>query len=113
MAFKTCSFTKIWLIIAVIVMCLCTEYYCQCTGGTDFTSCTAGCTGCGNCPNTATCTDSQNCVKAVTCTGSTNCNAATTCTNSKDCFEATACTDSTNCYKATTACTRSTGCPGR
>jgi hypothetical protein len=63
MAFKTCAFNKNWLVIAVIVICLCTEYYCQCTG-------------CGNCPNTATCTDFQNCVKAVTCTGSTNCNAS-------------------------------------
>jgi hypothetical protein len=28
MAFITCAFTKNWLVIAVIVMCLCTDYYC-------------------------------------------------------------------------------------
>jgi hypothetical protein len=77
MAFKTCAFTKNWLVIAVIVMCLRTEYYCQCTGGADCTSCTIACTGCENCPNASTCTDSQNGVKAVTCIGSTNCNTDT------------------------------------
>jgi hypothetical protein len=65
MPFKTCAFTKFWLVIAVIVMCLCTEYYCQWTEGADSTSGTAACTGCGNCPNALTCTDSQNCVKAA------------------------------------------------
>ncbi|CAH1377367.1 unnamed protein product, partial [Tenebrio molitor] len=109
MAFKTCAFTKNWLIIAIIVMCLCTEYNCQCTGSADYTTyvtsniihdvyCHSATVLPYNSPNfhsllwsktkvhCITCTGSKNCVKAVTGTGSTNCNAATTCTNSKDCF---------------------------
>nr|AFW20022.1 antifreeze protein isoform Tm3 [Tenebrio molitor] len=99
MAFKTCAFTKNWLVIAVIVMCLCTEYNCQCSGGADCSSCTESCAGCINCPNARTCHGSTNCFNAVTCAGSTNCNRATSCAGS------------TGCYKATT-CLGSTGCPG-